>query len=112
VLDKIGADKIVHPERDMGMRIAHHLLSRNVLDFIELSPDYSLVEIKAGENMVGRSLLDLNIRARYGCNIMAIKSGDDLNISPSAEDVIKKDDVLVVIGSNRDISRFEENEGV
>lgn len=113
VLDKIGADKIIHPERDMGMRIAHHLLSKNVLDFIELSPDYSLVEIKAGQRMIGKSLLELDIRARYGCNIMAIKSADDsLNISPRAEDVIHDDDVLVVIGSNQDISSFEEHEGV
>lgn len=111
VLVKIGADKIVHPERDMGVRIAHHLLSKNVMDFIELSPDYSLVEIKAGEKMGGRTLLDLNIRAKYGCNIMAIKSGDNLNISPRAEDVINEEDVLVVIGANKDISRFEENEG-
>ncbi|EGL82626.1 TrkA-N domain protein [Caldalkalibacillus thermarum TA2.A1] len=111
VLAKIGATKIVHPERDMGVRIAHHLLSKNVMDYIELSPDYSLVEIKAGEKMVGKSLLELNIRAKYGCNIMAIKSKDGLNISPKAEDVIQKDDILVVIGANKDISRFEENEG-
>ncbi|MDQ0340396.1 trk system potassium uptake protein TrkA [Caldalkalibacillus uzonensis] len=111
VLEKIGATKIVHPERDMGVRIAHHLLSKNVMDFIELSPDYSLVEIKAGDKMVGKSLLELNIRAKYGCNIMAIKSKDRLNISPKAEDVIHKDDILVVIGANKDISRFEENEG-
>lgn len=111
VLAKIGATKIVHPERDMGVRIAHNLISKNVLDFIELSPDYSLVEIQASEKMINKSLVELNIRAKYGCNIMAIKSGDQLNISPLAEDIIQADDVLVVIGSNVDISRFEENEG-
>jgi trk system potassium uptake protein TrkA len=112
VLSKIGATKVVHPERDMGVRIAHNLISENVLDFIELSPDYSLVEIKASQKMVGKTLLQLNIRAKYGCNIMAIKSGDDeLNISPLADDLIHPDDILVVIGSNKDISRFEEHEG-
>lgn len=110
VLSKIGATRVIHPERDMGMRIAHHLISENVLDFIELSPDYSLVEIKASEKMVGKSLLELNSRAKYGCNIMAIKSeGDDINISPMAVDIIKDGDILVVIGSNKDISNFEES---
>ncbi|WP_025028579.1 potassium channel family protein [Caldalkalibacillus mannanilyticus] len=111
VLSKIGATKVIHPERDMGVRIAHNLISENVLDFIELSPDYSLVEIKASEKMVGKSLLQLNIRAKYGCNIMAIKTGEELNISPRAEDVIEPNDILVVIGANKDISKFEENEG-
>jgi trk system potassium uptake protein TrkA len=111
VLSKIGATKVIHPERDMGVRIAHNLISDNVLDFIELSPDYSLVEIKASEKMIGKSLLQLNIRAKYGCNIMAVKSDNDLNISPRAEDIIQRNDILVVIGSNKDISRFEEHEG-
>ncbi len=111
VLSKIGANKVIHPERDMGVRIAHHLISKNVLDFIELSPDYSLVEIKASEKMINKSLLELNIRAKFGCNIMAIKSAEDkLNISPRAEDVIREGDILVVIGSNQDISRFEEHQ--
>lgn len=110
VLTKIGATRVIHPERDMGMRIAHHLISENVLDFIELSPDYSLVEIKASTNMIGKTLLELNIRAKYGCNIMAIKSdGEDINISPMAHDEIKDNDILVVIGNNKDISNFEES---
>ncbi|WP_202081085.1 potassium channel family protein [Caldalkalibacillus salinus] len=110
VLSKIGATKVIHPERDMGVRFAHNLISENVLEFIELSQDHSLVEIIASEKMVGKTLLDLDIRAKYGCNIMAIKSEDHLNISPRAEDIIKKGDLLVVIGSNRDISKLEENE--
>lgn len=111
VLSKIGATKVIHPERDMGVRIAHNLISENVLEFIELSPNYSLVEIRASEKMIGKSLLELNIRAKYGCNIMAIRSGDDLNISPLAGDVIKENDLLVVIGSNKDIAKFEQHEG-
>lgn len=112
VLAKIGADKIVHPERDMGIRLVHSLVSKNVLDLIELSPDYSLVEIKASDKMVNKSLLELNIRAKYGVNILAIKSEKGLNFSPKAEDVIREGDVLVVVGANRDIARFEEKEGV
>lgn len=112
VLAKIGADKIVHPERDMGVRLVHSLVAKNVLDFIELSPDYSLVEIKASPKMVNKSLLELNIRARYGVNILAIKSQNGLNISPKAEDVIREGDVLVVVGATSDVARFEEKEGM
>jgi trk system potassium uptake protein TrkA len=110
VLTKIGATRVIHPERDMGMRIAHNLISENVLDFIELSPDYSLVEIMASHKMVGKSLLELDTRAKYGCNIMAIKSKEDeINISPMATDEIRDGDILVVIGSNKDINHFESS---
>lgn len=112
VLTKIGATRVIHPERDMGVRIAHNLISKNVLEFIELSPDYSLVEVLASEKMINKSLIELNIRARFGLNIMAIKSSDKLNISPRAEDIINEGDLLVIIGSNRDIARFEEHLGV
>ncbi len=107
VLTKIGADKVIFPERDMGMRVAHHLISPNILDYIELSEDYSIVEIHVTPRMVGKSLRDLDIRAKYGCNVMAIKTQDRMNIAPRAEDVIQKDDVLVVVGSNEDLRKFE-----
>jgi trk system potassium uptake protein TrkA len=110
VLEKIGADRIIHPERDMGVRVAHHIVSENVIDYIELSPEYSLVEVVASEAMDGKTLGVLDIRANYGCNIMAIRTKDDvMNISPRAEDEIQQGDILVVIGSNKDINHFEED---
>jgi trk system potassium uptake protein TrkA len=107
VLHKIGADKVVFPERDMGLRVAHHLISPNILDFIELSDDYSIIEMKAASSMVGKNLKQLDIRAKYLCNVMAIKQGDKMNISPNAEDSIKEDDVLVIVGKNSDLSHLE-----
>lgn len=108
VLEKIGADRIIHPERDMGVRVAHHIVSENVIDYIELSPEYSLVEVIASQAMDSKTLGDLDIRANYGCNVMAIKTGDnEMNISPRAEDEIQKGDILVIIGSNKDINHFE-----
>jgi trk system potassium uptake protein TrkA len=107
VLDKIGADKIIFPERDMGQRVAHHLISPNILDFIELSDDYSIVEIKASPSMIGKSLLDLDIRAKYGCNVMAIKMQNKMNIAPHATDLIQEDNILVVVGQNEDLKKFE-----
>src|SRR5690606_15988768 len=72
VLEKIGADFVVHPERDMGIRIANNMMSSNVLDYLELSDEHSIMEIKANDRIVGHSLIDLDIRAKYGINIVGI----------------------------------------
>ena len=105
VLNKIGADRIVHPERDMGRRIAHKIISNNVLDYLELSDEYSLIEIVANSRLAGHSLLDLDIRARYGINIVAIKRGKEVIVSPLADEMIQKEDILI-IGTVADFGRF------
>lgn len=107
VLKRIGADKVIFPERDMGNRVAHHLTSPNILDYIDLSDDYSIVEIRAAGKLLGRSLRELDIRAMYHCNVMGIKTGEKMNIAPHAEDRIKEGDVLVVVGKNSDLINFE-----
>ncbi len=104
VLYRIGADRVVFPEREMGVRVAKNLISDNVLDFIELAPEYSIVEIMPLEEWIGKSLEELNIRAQYGINVMAIKNGIDININVDADEVIKNNDILVVIGHNDDIN--------
>ena len=83
VLNKIGANQIVHPERDIGKRIAHKIASKNILDYLELSDEHSIVEMLAGKKMHGKTLVELNIRANYGCNVMAIKRGEDVIVSPA-----------------------------
>ncbi len=107
VLRKIGADQIVYPERDMGVRLANQLSSENLIDYIELSPDYNLAEIMAPPAMNGCSLKNLNIRAKHGCTIMAIKTEQGINISPRAEDEIHTGDILLIIGSNEEIRDLE-----
>jgi trk system potassium uptake protein len=111
VLNKIGADHVVHPERDMGRRIAHSIISTNILDHLELSDDHSIVEVKAGKKMHGKTLLELDIRAQFGCNVVAIKEANEngINVSPMADQQLVKDDILIVIGADKDISRFEKN---
>lgn len=109
VLKKIGADQVIYPERDMGIRLGNQLSSDNLIDYIELSPDYNLAEMLAPPAMNGLSLKDLDIRARYGCTIMAIKTGDRINVSPRAEDAIRTGDVLLIIGSNDDIRKLEND---
>ncbi|ASS90938.1 MAG: TrkA family potassium uptake protein [Bacillaceae bacterium] len=108
VLSKIGADTVVHPERDMGRRLAHNLLSNNVLDYLELSEEHSIVEIAANRNIAGHSLIELDIRAKYGINIVAIKRNNEIIVSPQATEVIKAGDILIVIGADVDIDRFEK----
>lgn len=108
MLTKIGADQVVYPERDMGIRLGKQLSSGNLIDYIELSPDYNLVEMKAPRAMNGRTLQQLNIPATYGCNIMAIKHGSQINVSPKAEDIIQTGDTLLLMGNNEDIRHMED----
>lgn len=108
VLRKIGADFVVHPERDMARRIAHSIVSNNVLDYLELSDEHSIVEIAASERLGGNSIGDLDIRAKYGINIVAMKRGNEIIVSPQANEVIQVGDILIVIGADVDINRFEK----
>lgn len=107
VLYKIGADRVVLPEKDMGVRVAHNLVSANILDYIELSEDYSVIEIQALDEWIGSTLKDVKLRSKYGINVMAIKRGDEVNLSPAADDIIENGDIIVAIGSAEDLSRLE-----
>jgi trk system potassium uptake protein TrkA len=106
VLKKIGVDKVVFPERDMGARIARRLITPNIKDYVELEPDYNIMEIKALPEFVDKSLSELDMRNKYGINVLSIKRDNSFNISPRAKDVIKKDDFLIVIGETKIITEL------
>ncbi len=108
VLTKVGADRIVYPEQDMGARIAKNLISTNVLDYLEFAPDYSVIEIIPPETMIGKSLAELDLRSKFNVNVMAIKRGEHLNMTPAAEDKILEDDLLIVMGKNDNLDRVKE----
>ncbi len=108
VLEKVGADRVVFPEREIGIRIANNLISSNFVDFIEVSEDYSMVEIGALYEWVGRTIKDINMRAKYGLNVMAVKRNDNMTIMPGPDLMIEQTDVLVVIGSNSDLRKIKE----
>ncbi|MFP5111109.1 potassium channel family protein [Bacillaceae bacterium C204] len=108
VLRKIGADSVVHPERDMGKRIANNMASSNVVDYLELSDEHSIVEIVANRRLSGHTIMDLDIRKKYGLNIVAIKRGEEIIVSPQAKETLHDNDVLIVIGTDHDIDRFEK----
>ncbi|MPN21499.1 Ktr system potassium uptake protein A [bioreactor metagenome] len=110
MLQKIGADRVVYPERDMAQRVAHNLISTNVLDYIELSPKFSIAEINAPRILVGQSLAEADIRVRYGINVVSIKRGDELIVPPLPSEKIREKDILVVVGSNEGVQRLEELE--
>ncbi|UJF16333.1 TrkA family potassium uptake protein [Jeotgalibaca sp. MA1X17-3] len=108
LLAKIGADRIIQPELDMGIRIANQIRSDKLEDYIELSDEYSISELNVSEKLSGRSISELDIRANYNCTILAIKRNGDMNIAPAPKDQLWAGDIILVIGSNEDILIFEE----
>jgi len=108
VLTKIGADRIIQPEYDMGIRVANQLQSGKLQEYIELSEDYSISELDITKKLANKTINDTDIRSKYGCTILAVKNGKKVNISPSPDDKLYEGDMIVVIGNNEDIKRFEE----
>ncbi|MCC0631804.1 MULTISPECIES: potassium channel family protein [unclassified Clostridioides] len=113
VLYKIGADRVVFPERDMGVRVAHNLVSDNILDHIELDPEYSIVEIVTPNDWVGKTLVELELRARYEITVLAIKTGKNINVTPSPDEELTAGSILVIIGQNTSITAITSgNKGI
>ena len=98
VLEKLGVDRVVIPELEQAQRLARILHSHNVLDYIELSTDYGILEVPAPKSWMGKSLRELNVRAKLDINIIAVKNGEKTNVSPSADYQICSGDVLAVLG--------------
>lgn len=107
VLERVGAHLVVYPERDMGVRIAHTLSAPGVLDYLELSPTFSIEELSVPERMSSRSLGQLDLKARYGVSVLLIRRDSQLMISPPPDTTLQTGDVLVVVGENRQLSRLE-----
>ncbi|MGI6200434.1 MAG: potassium channel family protein [Christensenellales bacterium] len=109
VLKKVGADRVVFPERDMGVRLAHQLQSNSVMDLVELSEDYSLVESSAPEAWWNQTLGQLNLRRKYELTVAAIKRADGaLLASPGADDYVYQGDLMVLIGANETFQNLEK----
>ena len=100
VLEKLGVGRVVIPEQEHGARLARSLHSHNVLDYIELSEAYGILEIPAPKSWVGKTLKELNVRAKLGVNIIAVESDGKTNVSPAADYCIQAGDMMVVLGEN------------
>jgi len=102
VLSKVGADLVVFPEKDMGERVGKILSSHNIIDFIELSSDITILELKTPTLMTGKDLIELNLRKKYGVTIISIKNSDGvLKTPPDVNYKFKQDDILTLIGENK-----------
>ena len=108
VLQKLGVNKVVIPEQENAARLARSLNSHNVLDYIELSEDYGILELPAPKSWIGRSLKELHIRAKLGVNIIAVENGQKTNVSPSADYVIGEGDIMVVLGDNYSLEAVQK----
>ena len=106
ILLKLGADRVVYPERDMGMRFAHSIAQSDVLEFIELSEEYSMMEINAPKYLFGKSLKESNVRSKYNINIVAIKRGKRIMVNPSPDAVLEQGDVLLAIGETQELTKL------
>jgi len=110
ILSKVGATEIIHPEKDMAVRVARGLSMANILDFIPLEEDYNLVQVGPPSAFIGKSLKDLNLRAKYKVYVIAVKElvSENFILVPPANFVIKESDILMMLGKSKDIERIEE----
>lgn len=111
ILAKVGADKVIYPERDMGVRLAHNLVSTNIIEFIELSPDYGMIEINPPKEWINKTLTELELHSKHGINVIAIRSGEKININPERDYMLEKDDLLVIVASTLAINKLEKKAG-
>ena len=108
VLEKLGADRVIIPEQEQAQRLAKSLSTPNVLDYIELSEGYGIIEMPAPEIWVGKDLRQLNVRAKLGVNILAIRRGGKMYVSPAADTTFQKDDILVVLGDGQALKKVQK----
>lgn len=113
ILEKLGVSRVIFPEREMAIRVAHSLVMPNVIDYIELSKDFSIVELPAPKAFVGQTLKQLELRPRYGLTLIAIKrraqagAPEITNVAPTADERIAEGDTLSLLGSNERIAQLD-----
>ena len=108
VLEKLGADRVVIPEEEYAQRLGRSLYSHNVLDYIELSEEYGILEVPAPRTWIGKTLKELNVRAKLGVNIIAVESDKKTNVAPGADYLIRTGDILVVLGENHALEAVQK----
>lgn len=106
ILEKVGADKIVFPEAEMGTRLARNLMGGEFVDLVELSKEFSMVEMPVPEAWIGKSLRELDVRGSYGLNIIGVKRGDNLKVNLNPENPMEKEMTLVIVGKNVDLAKI------
>lgn len=103
MLRKIGADKVIYSEKEMGIRVAHNLTSEGIVDYIELSDDITVVSIHVPEDWIGKNLIQADVRKKYNITVVAIRRGEETFINPRPEQVMNAEDTLIILGEAGDI---------
>lgn len=108
VLEKVGADRVIFPEREIGIRVANNLISDSFVEFIELSEDFSIVELEVKEQWKGKTLRELDMRNEYGLNVIGMRQGETISITPGPDKLLEVGEILIVIGSNKNLKLLVE----
>ncbi|MCH5252690.1 MAG: TrkA family potassium uptake protein [Lachnospiraceae bacterium] len=108
ILHKVGADKVIFPDKEMGYRVGNQIMNGNYFEAIELSEKYSIVDMNVPDSWVGQTLRGLNIRSKYGVNVIGIRGVEEMNINPHPTDELKDEDILIVLGHNTELQRLRE----
>lgn len=109
MLKKIGVDMIIYPERDMAIRVAHSLIRDHVLDYFMLSEEISLVEMETPKFLVGKTLMESRLREDYNVSVVALRQNGAVVAPPSPFEVLKNDDILLIIGKNEDVNLLDKS---
>lgn len=106
ILQKVGADKVIFPDREIGIRIGNEIMNGNYFEAIEVSEEYSIVDLTVPHAWIGKTLRDINIRSQYGVNVIGIRGIDKVNINPEADYKLQEQDILIVLGHNGEIQKL------
>lgn len=109
MLQKIGADKIIYAEKDMGKRVAHNLISGSIVDYIELSSEISVMSLQLPDDLVGKNLIQADLRRKYNVNVVAIKRNGQTIVTPNACEVLQSDDEIIIIGTHEGAKKMGAN---
>ncbi|NCD09667.1 MAG: TrkA family potassium uptake protein [Negativicutes bacterium] len=107
MLEKIGADKVIYPERDMGIRVGHNLADSNIVDYIELVDNLSIMEIEAPKSMIGKSLSEVELRRLYKVTVVAIRRNGEMFVNPNPQSKIQEKDIMVILGTHDCVKALE-----
>lgn len=105
-LYKLGASSVIFPERDTGIRVANNLASNNILDSIDIDPKYSLLETRIPESWIGKTIIDLDIRNKYDLNVLAIKTGESMDVTIDPNRDLLEGDILILLGERTKLNKL------
>lgn len=108
ILQKVGADKVIFPDREMGIRVGNQIMNGNYFEAIELSERYSITDLPVPSGWAGKTIAELNIRSKYGVSIIGIRGLETVTINPKPNEKLNADDALIILGDNTELKKLRE----